>query len=507
MARDKAVNVRVVCLSDTHLGEEESLLTGVNRTTGKVELSTVSPVMKALIDCLAAIVEANPKGRKKPTLVLNGDVLELALAMTHEAGMVFEQFITLAMAPGRELFDRTIIVIPGNHDHHLWEMGREEQYTHYVNPTQRPGTPSTQRLMPAEPLAEPRHTTSLFAQAKELPLPKSEFLTHLANRARTRLKPRDSKLPRIKVEVAYPNYAIIGKPPAGRGKAKVVVFHHGHFIELMYRLMSEARKLIFPKRPSPKNIYELEGENFAWIDFAWSALGRSGGVGRDMETVYENMNDAKWVHGRIDAVARALAVSKKDGRAQDWVEEKAIGLVLRAIARSAGLLKGDRGKQESAADGLPLSEDAKTGMKRYVNLFLYQQIVEEYGQILDDNKRLSRDVSFVFGHTHKPFSRSMRFGRNFPVRVALHNTGGWVADCHARGPEYGGSVVLVDNACDVVNLRLFHFGPVSRPKVLDVARPGGAFSDLFRHVDKIVSTPGFASNLTSEVAKRVERRG
>ena len=41
--------------------------------------------------------------------------------------------------------------------------------------------------------------------------------------------------------------------------------------------MTTLKNLIFPKLETrhPK-IWDLESENFAWIDFFWSTLGRSG---------------------------------------------------------------------------------------------------------------------------------------------------------------------------------------------------------------------------------------
>ena len=55
-----------------------------------------------------------------------------------------------------------------------------------------------------------------------------------------------------------------------------VVFHHGHFIEPLYRMMSTAMSLVVGGEELPPNVYELETDNFGWIDFFWSALGRSG---------------------------------------------------------------------------------------------------------------------------------------------------------------------------------------------------------------------------------------
>ncbi len=40
-------------------------------------------------------------------------------------------------------------------------------------------------------------------------------------------------------------------------------------------------------------IWEIEKENFAWIDFFWSTLGRSGNMGSDVELIYEKLYEKK----------------------------------------------------------------------------------------------------------------------------------------------------------------------------------------------------------------------
>ena len=117
-------DVCYVCISDMHLGEEDSLLTNIEG--GNLDTGKPSEVMVKLVECLKKIIDNN-KGSKKPTLILNGDILELALTRTNIAAMTFDRFLELIISETNPLFDR-IIYIPGNHDHHLWELAREKQY-------------------------------------------------------------------------------------------------------------------------------------------------------------------------------------------------------------------------------------------------------------------------------------------------------------------------------------------------------------------------------------------
>ena len=146
-----ADKIKYICLSDLHLGEEDSLLTAFD-LPGKPCFTKNSHLMIHLIICLRHLIGKYNKG-EKPALVLNGDILELALSRMNEAAMVFKLFIDYAMLDGNELFDR-VIYIPGNHDHHLWETARESQFADYLT-----------YLAPQEnEIASPKHTTDMIKQ-------------------------------------------------------------------------------------------------------------------------------------------------------------------------------------------------------------------------------------------------------------------------------------------------------------------------------------------------------
>jgi len=69
--------------------------------------------------------------------------------------------------------------------------------------------------------------------------------------------------------------------PAGD---RAVVISHGHFTESIYTLMSQLKDILYPEQRQTRfnDIAVWEQENFAWIDFLWSTLGRSGQVGSDL---------------------------------------------------------------------------------------------------------------------------------------------------------------------------------------------------------------------------------
>ncbi len=119
------MKLKVLAISDTHLGEETSLLS----------------FPQGLQQLWYALREKFGSGEKKfdaegkfevEELVLLGDIPDTALASTSQATTHTNAFIqTLRSAANIE----KIIYIPGNHDHTLWTNYRERRYgpnSHYI---------------------------------------------------------------------------------------------------------------------------------------------------------------------------------------------------------------------------------------------------------------------------------------------------------------------------------------------------------------------------------------
>ena len=267
----------------------------------------------------------------KPTLILNGDILEFALAEDNDAIMCFERFVDLIIPKGVQGFFDRIIYNPGNHDHHLWETARETQYANFLsseNPIAQWGSPK---------IPPPWHVTNLFV-SPEKPL-RSYFLTSLIQR-RSDLKNRI-------IEIAYPNFGL--KRNDGQ---KIVLFHHGHFTEDMYLLMSTLRTILFPQNPNlPDDIWGWEEENFAWIDFFWSTLGRSGDVGKGVGSVYEKLQDDKQVKILVGNLAAGLAKKFNIPLVPGSIEAKLIDSILLAVVDGISPL-------ERSKPGVSLSEES-----------------------------------------------------------------------------------------------------------------------------------------------------
>jgi hypothetical protein len=408
-------DIRYVCLSDMHLGEEDSLLTNTKVAKSEPDPSKPSPVLQSLINCLRHLIEENDEAAR-PILILNGDILELALALTNQAAMAFERFMeAITMDDGTPLFEQ-IIYIPGNHDHHIWEIARETQYVHYI-----------ETVKPGDKLDAPRHTTRMFFDSAEELLP-AYFLTNLVQ--------RHPHLKNTEIKVAYPNYGL-----RSEDGNRCVVFHHGHFIESIYQLMSSLQRLLF-NREMPTEIKEIEAENFAWIDFFWSTLGRSGETGVAIESIYEHMLQLDHFKRLLSNLAKRLAELYDLPGWGDWLEATLLEKILHGLADKFS-------KRERTKKALPLSKDAEDGLWTYVEGPLRNQILAEC------NGEIPPEVSIVLGHTHKPFQQDLQFN-GYPQWVDVYNTGGWVVETVLREPIHGGAVVLADENLNLTSLRMYN---------------------------------------------------
>ncbi|MBW2063348.1 MAG: metallophosphoesterase [Deltaproteobacteria bacterium] len=460
-------DIRYVCLSDTHFGEEDSLLTNLKTASTDTDPSQPSPVMRQLVDCLRYLISEN-KNKKKPTLILNGDILELALSTTNEAAMVFERFIELVMPKDNQLFER-IIYIPGNHDHHLWEIARETQYTDHIG-----------GLDPSEYLPIPYHTTSMFVENTPKPVP-SYFLTRLVRR-----------YPHLKdfvITVAYPNLGLIHEKDQ-----RCVIFSHGHFIESLYQLMSTMKNLLFPERKKPVHIWDIEAENFAWIDFFWSTMGRSGEVGTEVELFYEKMQDKENFKRLLYNTAEGLAKKYDLPGWGDMMEAKILKWIFgQMVDKMTGI--------ERRQTDRPLSQEAERGLWEYMNGPVKDQI------LIERKGNMPREVTFVFGHTHKPFQEDMNFS-GFPRWVDVYNTGGWIVESVAPEPLHGGAVILVDEKLNTISLNMYNEAEDPSKyevRVKEATHEGEERNPFFRRINNLVKPSEDPWKTFSAIASRTVR--
>ncbi len=471
---DAMSDICYICLSDLHFGQDDSIMTNLVERNGRfyVNTSIASPVIKTFCHALRKLIQENNQTRK-PTLILAGDILENALTTTNIASMVFWRFIEELMPkdmPGEEIpFDK-IIYVPGNHDHHMWELGRE---TLYVNDQIRKKTPE-------DDLKKPWHDSRMF-EKPDNPFPEAYYVKNLIERF--------AHLKGFEIQVAYPNLGLYNDK-----YERCVMVSHGHYVECLYHLMSELASMIF-KKPRASTIGDIEAENFAWVDFFWSTMGRSGDIGPLVEQIYISLGEKSARDQIIQNFVSNLydRLSKKYRFVKLLPFKKAIlTWILKKIAD--WIIKRER----TQADKL-LSDDAKNGLKEYLNVPVYKQMSGELGKL----SKTPREISFIFGHTHKPFQEQREF-QSYDGSVNLYNTGGWVIESITISKIHGASAVLLDEDLNATSLRLYNEGKY------DVrVRDAGEKSPLTETVEALVNNTSaewkaFSEAVSSEVKRHQE---
>jgi hypothetical protein len=414
-------DIRYVILSDLHFGAQNSMLTALREEPATVsdtgftaDPHSPSPMLSGLVGGLRQLTRDQGQ---PPTLILAGDILDLALSPDEVAAMVFRLFAHLAFADDPPVFDRLIHYVPGNHDHHMWEITREDQYVSYV--CAQPG---------GADLVAPWHTTRLLPGAEEPPASSALLAGLIRSQAGATA---------IEVGVSYPNLAL--RSPDGR---RCLIVSHGHFTESIYSLMSQLRDILYPgqRQAAAADVERLEAENFAWIDFLWGTLGRSGQVGADMGLIYADLTSPSDIDALVGNLTTAL-IAKGNGAA--WLrnaERWAVNAIFRREVNHVA-------RSERGTPTVALTAKGQAGLRAYLEGPVRGQVRREWTDLPDE-------VTFVYGHTHKPFTDRWAVP-GFPAPVRIFNTGGWVVDTAEPAPVQAGVAVLVNDELDAASLQFY----------------------------------------------------
>jgi len=408
-------DIRYICLSDLHFGAYNSLFTYVTRD-GIVKPERTTETLINFLNILEHIINLTNK-KKKARFILNGDIFELALANTNQAVMAFDSFINLAYIDNRkEFFSDKVIFIAGNHDHHLWETARERQYLDYIS-----------KVEPGTFIEPPWHHTKMI---RPFPL-KSRFITTIMQ--------RHKNLKDARALAVYPNLTLIN-----RGTEKYVVITHGHFTEPIYTLMSNLISILLKSKSFPETIDEIEKENFAWIDFFWSVLGRSGKVGEGIGIIYDMLQNEKSINYLVNNLVLHF-VNKTE--IPDSVSNMFNPVITYFLTKTiSNFASSERGLNSDT-----LGKESQKGLISYIKGPLKLQFLKENKSVLPQK------MDFIFGHTHKPFARKYNGFEEFgyPDEIGIYNTGGWVIDTIQPQEQVGGAITLIDEDKNVVLLKFF----------------------------------------------------
>lgn len=453
------MTIRHVVLSDLHMGARDSLLTHVH--ADGIIAEGPSEVLAAFARGLRETLGDRPK----PKLVLLGDALDLGLSPFGDVSKSFLQLLdAFYPADGGDLFEREIVYVAGNHDHHLWRMAQDHGFVRALQAGEIPGDIETITPIFGRPTHRCRLMESLLAHRP-----------HLSDAA---------------VRIAYPNW---GLSDTATGKA--VVMHHGHYLDGMYRALSSVRAFVGEGAARPATMRQLEQENGPWIDFLWSDLGSAGDIGDEAGSLYETMLSAGASHDFAESIARRITggLRKKLGINPNMPLK--YGVTIDNLIRAAVDLTAGRGaERQRDGYGHVMGAAQVDDLAWYIGTPLAAQMAEQMPDF-------PSELSFIFGHTHKPFQDELQVD-GFGVPVGVFNTGGWVLDEPTLMPVQGCAAMLVSEELEVASLRLFNDPTDGTIAPVRVAGSGRAS----RFVDEAAEAVGRAAGYWADFSDIVHRR-
>lgn len=407
------MSIRHVVLSDLHLGARESLLTHVHGD------GTIAEGPSKVLAAFANGLRETLRGQDRPQLVLLGDALDLGLSPFGDVSKSFLQLLD-AFYPiqGPDLFDREIIYVTGNHDHHLWRMAQDNCFVSALSRGEMPGDLEAVTKIFGTPSHRCRLMETLLAHRP-----------HLSDAS---------------VRIAYPNWGL-----TDHQTGRTVVMHHGHYLDGMYRALSNLRAFLGDGQPLPASIRQLEQENGPWIDFLWSDLGSAGEIGSEAGSLYDVMLSAGASHDFAESITRRITGGLQSKLGINPKMPLKYGVTLENVIRAAvDLTAGQAAERQRFGYSHVLGDAEVDDLAWYLGVPLAHELRRELPE-------MPSELSFIFGHTHKPFQDDLQVD-GYGLPVGVFNTGGWVLDEPTLMPVQGCAAMLVSDNLEVASLRLFN---------------------------------------------------
>jgi hypothetical protein len=210
--------------------------------------------------------------------------------------------------------------------------------------------------------------------------------------------------------------------------------------------MTLLMNVLFPNRQKPKKLWQLESENFAWIDFFWSSLGRSGNAGKKVESIYESLANPKAQKKLLTNLKNNLPKILGLSRMKKWLVKQTLGVVVFFVQKILPSFEKSQTDQY-------LSKQGRKSLADYLTGPIALEMKSEFEKLQIE---MPKHFSFIFGHTHKPHvdptpDVAWPYGS-----LETHNTGGWVVEDTSPMPIHGGAMVLLDQHLNAVSVQLYN---------------------------------------------------
>ena len=280
-----------------------------------------------------------------------------------------------------------VIYVPGNHDHQIWHLAMENDYKLH-----------------------------LAKSGKEDPMPEIVALTspvYEGDLPSTFLHAFMKKIDAIGTElkIFYHNILLHAPTP----DSPFVLFHYGHFAEDTYHAITKMMQSLYPELMNPDTLEELKHQNGAWINFAFSQLGRAGEAGDYFEQLMAILSSEQKMENIKDVLADNIAESHDFTYLPfHWMEKLLSKKLLTSVA--------DQVRIERYKVGTSCSDKTMQNLMHYFDKFCYKTL-KDHGW--DTNK-----LHCVWSHTHKPYAKNTTseiFGN-----LKITNTGGSDRSTHRK---------------------------------------------------------------------------
>lgn len=238
---------------------------------------------------------------------------------------------------------------------------------------------------------------------------------------------------------------------------RCAILHHGHFTEPPYYLISYLN-YILTNAEFPSDLDTLERENFAWIDFMWSTLGRSGAAGDTVKRIWEVINNPN----KLGDISKEIQsnFTKKTNKSglimmpRNVFKNKIIKDFFKLFDTFLPVIQFITNTRNRKSTIKMDDEDLKARLSQFLKLSWPQA-----RDALHYDPNVIPELVFIYGHTHKPDERFEKLqienGNTNKVPVVVHNTGGWVVDRAEPNPDIGASIVLMNDRLDAVSLKIY----------------------------------------------------
>jgi len=387
-------NQKLVVISDLHLGDTR-YIDGQTHTS-VLDKYTHYPrsgpnetwvVREGHLDSFLERLE-HAKNEVAPTdspfdfMILLGDIFDTSLATFQETIANVQAFLDGVERSG---LVKAFVYIPGNHDHHFWQMINESYgIAQTVQNWPQNGDPT--KILPG-----PHHKQTDLAYD-------NSFLNALTG---------------LPLHIVSPN--ALCKYNDGQ---TVYVFHHGHLFSKAFILVSEIFEKLFEK---VKDLEELEALNAGWTELGWFHIGQTKSFGEKVEVLYNQIRK-----GDEDAQQRIATVIDEQWKnlfknmhwAYRWaVKGYATPSKWFVKHKLTNILK-----RKSETPGA--SDERNIGIVGMMDVIT--QYMTHIVNLYDLHENM--DVRLVFGHTHL----YDKYTPNEPIDIAgkkinlsVYNCGAW----------------------------------------------------------------------------------